>query len=165
MTLGFELHLRFPLTFAKEKLMTTQSKPLGVILIALYSGLFGLVSFPIGCTTVLVSGVPGTGPLVSIIGFMITAVGILLLASAYGLWTIQSWGRKFSWWLYAVSIPLGAILIFPILPGEHMSSGNTVFQLLCIALDVAIILYLDKREVVGLFEPSGSDNSSTLFDN
>lgn len=145
--------------------MTTQSKPLGVILIALYSGLFGLVSFPVGCTTVMVSGTPGTGPLVSIFGFIITAVGILLLASAYGLWTIQSWGRKFSWKLYAVSIPLGAISIFPILPGQHMSSGNTVFQLLCIALDVAIILYLERREVVRLFEPSRLVKSASLFDN
>lgn len=133
--------------------MTAQSKPLGVVLIALYSGLIGMISFPIGCTASLVSGMPNVDMFVSISGFIITAFGILLLASAYGLWTIQPWGRKFSWVLYAVSIPLGVILIFPILPGQHMSSGNTIFQILSIVLDVAIVLYLGKREVIRLFDP------------
>ena len=143
--------------------MSAQSKPLGIVLIALYSGLFGLAIFPIGCTAILVSGAPGTGALFSIFSFLITVVGILLLASAYGLWTIQSWGRNFSWWLYVISIPLGAMSIFGLVPGQHVSGGNTVFQLLGIAVDFVIIWYLAKPEVAALFGQGGSANGDAEY--
>ncbi|HEY6280521.1 MAG TPA: hypothetical protein VIW72_01835 [Burkholderiales bacterium] len=143
--------------------MSAQSKPLGIVLIALYSGLFGLVSFPIGCTAILVSGAPGTGALFSIFSFLITAVGILLLASAYGLWTLQSWGRNFSWWLYVISIPLGAMSIFVLPPGQHMSEGNTILQLLGIAVDLVIIWYLAEPEVAALFGPEGSADGDAEY--
>lgn len=132
--------------------MSAQSKPLGVTLIALYSGLFGLASFPIGCTGILVSGAPGAGAQFSIVSFLVTAVGILLLASAYGLWTIQPWGRSFSWWLYVISIPLGALSIFGVFPGQRMSEGNTIFQLVGMAVDCVIIWYLGNHDLVVLFE-------------
>lgn len=138
--------------------MSTRSKPLGIILIALYSGLFGLASFPLGCTAILLSGAPGVGALPSIVGFFVTVLGILLLASAYGLWTIQPWGRAFSWWLYAISIPLGALSILGLFPGQQASVGNTIFQLLGIAVDCLIIWYLGRTEAQYLFEQGGASN-------
>ena len=107
----------------------------------------------------LVSGTPGTGALFTIFSFIITAVGILLMASAYGLWTIQPWGKNFSWWLYVISIPLNVIAIFPLLPSQHMSVGNTVLQLLGIVVDVIIIGYLGKPEISGLYELAGLANN------
>lgn len=79
------------------------SKPLGLVVLTFWSAILGLASIP---------------------------AGVLLLASAYGLWTLQVWTWTVAWWIYLVSIPLGLVFIFPILPGQRMSGGNTVLQII-----------------------------------
>jgi hypothetical protein len=135
--------------------MADTTKPLGLVLIALYSGLFGLASIPIACTTAFVSGLPGAGSFFALFGFAIMGLGLLLLASAYGLWTLQPWGHALAWWMYVVSIPLGALAIFPIFPGQQMSAGNTVLQLVGIGFDFVILSYLADPALKALFERGG----------
>jgi hypothetical protein len=140
--------------------MSEKSKPLGVVLIALWSGLFGLASIPIGCTSAFVSGLPGAGPLFVLFGLAIMAMGVLLLASAYGLWTMQPWGCTLAWWIYLASIPLGVLAIFPIFPGQQMTGGNTVLQLIGIGIDLAVIAYLSDSELRALFRTNGATSES-----
>ncbi len=138
--------------------MSEKSKPAGIVLIALCSGLFGLGMVPVGCTAAFLGGLPG-GEAFSVVGLLISALGVFLLASAYGLWTLQSWGRAYTWWLYLACIPLGLIAIFPVFPGQRMSTGNTVLQLTGIAIDIVVLVYLGKREVVALFESTETEES------
>ncbi len=139
--------------------MSEASKPLGIVLIALYSGIAGLLAVPAGCTSMVASGLPGIGATYSILSFLFMGYGVALLAATYGLWTIQPWGRDFAWWLYVAAIPLGVLFIFPVFPGQMMSLGNTILQLIGIALDVWIISYLGQPGVESLFEPNGRQGS------
>jgi hypothetical protein len=131
--------------------MRDQPKPAGVVLIAVCSALFGLGMVPVGCTAASLGAFPDGTRLV-LAGFLISIVGVFLVASAYGLWTLQPWGRRYSWWLYLGLVPLGVIAIFPLIPGQRMSLGNTVMQLIGIAIDIAVLVYLTRPAVVRLFE-------------
>jgi uncharacterized membrane protein (DUF2068 family) len=114
--------------------MSKKSKPAGLAGIALYSALAGFAAILIG------AAVP------SGVGFLVAALGALLLAAAYGLWTLQPWGRSYAWWLYAACIPLGVLAIF-----QRLSVGNAFLQVLGIAIDVAVVVYLGKAEVQRVF--------------
>ena len=122
--------------------MSEKSKPAGLVVIALYSALVGLAAMLIG------------GAVFSGVGFFVAALGVLLLASTYGLWTVQPWGRSCAWWLYAAFIPLGVLAIF-----QRLSTGNTVLQVLGIAIDIAVLVYLGKPEVQRLFGVEGEQGS------
>ncbi len=127
-----------------EKL-SEKSKPAGLLLIALYSALAGLAAILIGAS------VPSGA------GFLVAALGALLLAAAYGLWTLQPWGRAYAWWLYAACMPLGVLAIF-----QRLSVGNALLQVLGIAIDVAVVVYLGKAEVRRFF---GQERVQAAFGN
>jgi hypothetical protein len=137
-------------------------KPAGIVLIALCSGLSGLAAIPIGCTAAFLGGLPGGGAF-SLVGALVFALGVLLLASAYGLWTLQPWGRTYTWWLYLACIPLGLMAIFGVLPGQTMSTANTILQLVGIAIEIVVLVYLSKPEVAGLFESAEGQGSYPEF--
>lgn len=141
--------------------MADRRKPLGITLIALYSGLSALMLVPAGCTITLLGQVPGVGGFASILGYMSSLLGLLSCAVVYGLWTLQEWGRSLAFWLFAVSIPLGIIAIFPPLAGPKATAGNTVFQLVSIAIDLLIVAYLTKQQVKELFSSVTSSKFST----
>src|SRR5437667_1413229 len=103
--------------------MVERTKPFGITLIAICSVLFGLICLPVGCTAAFVSQVPGTSLFLSVAGMVVALFGVLLLAGAYGLWTLQEWGRSLTFWLCAISIPLGLISIFPVWPDQQMTAG------------------------------------------
>lgn len=85
---------------------------------------------------------PEAPALASLFGLLLMVLGFLFVASAYGLWTVQDWGRAFASWIYAASIPLGILAMFPIFPSQRPSLGNALLQLAGIAIDVIIIAYL-----------------------
>ena len=129
-----------------------KKKPVGIVLIAIYSAFAGLLSFLGGLIFILASAIPDVSAWFYILSVVFILFGVLLLASVYGLWSFQSWGWRFTFWLYIVSIPLGIISIFPIWPESKMSVGNTLFQLFGIAIAVAVILYIEKEEIKSLYE-------------
>ena len=102
------------------------------------------------CCNVRESG-PGASLYFTVMGPIAMTVGLLLLAAGYGVWTLQEWGRNLTLWLCAISIPLGIISILPIWPGQRMTIGNTVLQIVGVAVNVLIILYLIKPEIKTLF--------------
>lgn len=131
--------------------MANSSKPLGLTLIALYSAFNALILLPAGCAAGLFGQVQGVGIIASILSSVFILVGLLSCSVVYGLWTLQEWGRSLAYWLYLISVPLGFLAIFPPMAGPKISAGNTIFQLVGIAVDLTIILYLMKPEVKGLF--------------
>ena len=114
--------------------MIDHYKPAGIVLIAIYSGLFALAGLPMGCTVAFV-GLPGASVMV-LVGSLLASLAVFMLAAAYALWTLQAWGRAYTWWLYLACIPLGLMAIFPVFPGQQMSAGNTALQVIGIAIDL-----------------------------
>ena len=134
--------------------MDESKKPLGVTLVALCSGFFGLMAVATGCVATFASQVPGASLYFTIAGLIAITAGVLLLAASYGIWTLQEWGRTVMRWLCVASIPLGIISSLPIWPGQRMTIGNAILQIVGVAVNVLIILYLMKPEVKTLFGDS-----------
>ena len=127
-----------------------RQKPAGVVVISIYSAFSGTISLFAGLVFILASAIPNIPAWIYMLSVVFVLFGVLLLASVYGLWSLQSWGRSLTFWLYIISIPLGIISIFPIFPSSKMSAGNTLFQLFGIGVDIAVIIYLKKDEIQNL---------------
>jgi hypothetical protein len=130
--------------------MSAPTRPTGIVFICLYSIFFGLASIPVGCSVILAGGEPWAG-MPSIFGAVVSAVGIFLLVAAYGLWKLQPWGRTYTQYLYVACIPLGLLVMFGAFPGYHPSAGNTVLQIVGIAVDIAVLGYLSEPSIEALY--------------
>lgn len=126
----------------------TGPKPLGFILVVIYSAISALINLSLSYNALTLIGflsyidiIPVPVFVYSLIIVML-ASSILLLAAIYGLWTYQEWGLRLAKWLYAISIPLSVILIFPILPGSSITTFNTIIQLVGISISFAVLNYL-----------------------
>lgn len=129
-----------------------KAKPLGIVLIAIYSAVVGLFSLSVSFFSLLFAGIPGISFLAYLLGTLLMAHAIFSFAAVYGLWVMQRWGLKLTFWLYVIAIPLGIVSIFPIFPGAEFTTPNTVFQLIFIAIDMVAILYLSKLEIAILYD-------------
>jgi len=145
------------------------NRPLGITLTSLYSGLFGAFTFLIGSLGILVASKPSMPSILLPLAALLSLVGVLDIAIAYGLWTFQSWGHRTARWTYIAFVPLGILAIFPIFPEQQMSLGNTIYQLFFAALHLVIVIYLSKPSLSCLYvaknksasvvhrQPSGTD--------
>lgn len=129
-----------------------KDKPAGIVAIAIYSAFCGVILLGVGALMMLASGVPDLPLWITLSGVVFMGMGVFLLVSMYGLWSIQGWGLKLAKWIYIVSIPLGVISIFPIYPESEMTTANTILQLIGIGLAASIIRYLSKPKVVSLYQ-------------
>jgi hypothetical protein len=127
-------------------------KPIGIVLIAISNAIGGLLLALIGVLFMLAGGLPDIPAWIPLLGFILLLLGYLYLAATYGLWSLQVWGLNLTFWLYIIAIPLGIIFMFPIFPGQEMTVGNTILQLVEIALSVLIIYYLSQPNVKRLFQ-------------
>lgn len=120
----------------------SNKKPIGIVLIVVYTTLNALNS--------LLSGIQFMphmrSPLLAFISLLLTAIGVLCSATAYGLWTFQNWGYNLAKILYIILIPLGVASIF-----TDISIGHVLFQITGIAVSVWILVYLFKPETKSLF--------------
>lgn len=130
---------------------TDRTKPLGIILVILYTLIGGFGALFVGALAFV--GVTVGLPAITVVYMvMCTAIGIFSLAAVYGLWTLQPWGLKLAFWLYVVSIPFNIIAIFPVLPGTEFTTTNTVMAIVAVALAAWVILYLSRLEVALMYE-------------
>ena len=137
--------------------MSSRTKPFGIITIACYAALGAVLVIPSGLVMLLAGQIPGTeGVLFSIGGLLFSLFGVALLATVYGLWSLQNWGRNLMIWISAISIPLGVIAIFPVWPGSEFSAGNTILQLFGIVISGVIIYYLTRSHIRALYSTVGA---------
>lgn len=132
--------------------MATIKKPLGITATAVYAAFSGLLYLPIGLILLIAAQANDSKGLFIAGGLLLSALGIFMLASVYGLWSLQEWGRKLTLWLSAISIVLGVVAIFPIWPKQQFTMANTILQFFGIGICVLIITYLSKTPIKGLFE-------------
>ncbi|PCI54480.1 MAG: hypothetical protein COB36_09945 [Alphaproteobacteria bacterium] len=130
---------------------TTKPKPLGIILVIVYSTITGLLNILLSFSVLAVASIIPIPIFVYLLFVVVFASSIFLLASVYGLWTYQEWGLKLAQVLYAISIPLSIILIFPILPESSMTTFNTVFQLMSVSISFAVLMYLIRLDITYLY--------------
>lgn len=128
-----------------------KAKPLGIVLISIVGVLSALMSLFGGFFSLLLTGIPGAPFLVHFAGFLFTVHAVFMLASVYGLWMLQRWGLRLTFWLYVVAIPLGILAMVPILPGSEWTTANTLFQLVWIGIYGAVLWYLETDDVAILY--------------
>jgi hypothetical protein len=127
-------------------------KLIGIVLIAIYDAIVGLLLAFLGAICAFASGIPDIPAWIPLLGFILFLLGCLYLAATYGLWSLQTWGLNLTFWLYVIEIPLGIISMFPIFPGQEMTVGNTILQLVGIGLSILVIYYLSQPNVKRLFQ-------------
>jgi len=127
-------------------------KPIGIVLIAISNAIGGLLLALIGVLFMLAGGLPDIPAWIPLLGFILLFLRCLYLAATYGLWSLQTWGLNLTFWLYIIAIPLGIIFMFPIFPGQEMTVGNTIHQLVGIGLSILVIYYLSQPNVKSLFQ-------------
>lgn len=126
----------------------TAAKPLGVILVGIYTGISALLSVLAGAG-IMFAGAAASHGWAPILGFALLLFGVVAFAAAYGLWTLVSWGHSLGRVIYFVSIPLGLVALL-----ADRTAGNVILQLVGVALAVWILVYLAKPEIKGLFRVS-----------
>ncbi len=132
--------------------MSATKKPFGVTATAVYATFSGIIYLPIGFILLFVGQTPEGDGLFTAAGILLSVLGVFMLASVYGLWSLQEWGRTLSKWLAGISILLGIVAIFPIWPKQQFTISNTILQLVGIGVAALIIVYLSKPYVKALFE-------------
>jgi hypothetical protein len=131
-------------------------KPFGVIATAVYAGFGGVIMFPLGLLLLVAGQVSGAdGVLFTSVGILFCILGVALLAVTYGLWSLQELGRKVMFWLSGAFIPLGVVSIFPVWPGQEITMGNTVLQVVGIGVSGLIMFYVSRSRIKTLFESTG----------
>jgi hypothetical protein len=86
---------------------------------------------------------------IGLLGMGVLAVGIALAAVAYGLWTRQPWAPKLTLYTYWVSAGLGVIALL-----YDRTAGNIALQVVGIVIDLIVIRYIRKPEVIALYTAS-----------
>lgn len=125
------------------------SRPLGIVLIALYSAFTSVMSVFVSLLAVFGAAlVQRASGWMGLLGFGVLAMGILMAAVTYGLWTRQAWAPRLTYVAYAISIPLGLIALF-----ADTALGNLLLQITGIVVACVVIAYIRRPEVIGLFAP------------
>lgn len=119
---------------------TTGARPTGVTILAVIAAIGGVVGLLAGAALMGFGGLAvgaGGGFLagfMTIFGLVVLAQAVLLLAFAYGAWTLQPWG----WTLGIVGVVIGLIInALYILNGSEIGS-----QIVSIAISAVILYYL-----------------------
>ena len=126
-----------------------RTRPQGVTILAILAAIGGVLGLLAGIALVGVGGLAGAGgagPLagfIAIFGIIAVVQSVLLLAFAYGAWTLKPW----AWTLGVVAEVIGLILsVLFIINGADISS-----QVIGIVIAVAILYYLFTPNVKAAF--------------
>jgi hypothetical protein len=132
--------------------VANKAKPFGIVAIAVWAAFSGVLLLPMSLLSLIAGQADGAkGLLFTGAGILFSALGVGAFTCMYGLWSLQDWGRKFTLWYSWLSIPLGITSIFPIWPGQQVTTGNTVLQLVGIVISAIIIGYLSRPRVQAFF--------------
>lgn len=120
----------------------TAARPTGITILAVLAAIGGVVGL-FGGFTVLFAGTVLFGGAGALLGIAALAYAGLLIAFAYGAWTLKPW----AW-------PLGvAGAVFGIILGVLYIVGGSDFfsQIIGIAVDGAILYYLNQPGIKSIF--------------
>jgi hypothetical protein len=128
---------------------TTTARPQGVTILAVLAAIGGVLGIVAGAALAGIGGlVAGSGAgflagFIAVFGLIAIAQSVLLLAFAYGAWTLQPWG----WTLGVIAEVVGLVLsVLFIVNGSSISS-----QIVGIVIAGAILYYLFTPSVKAAF--------------
>ena len=120
----------------------TAVRPTGITILAVLAGIGGVLGL-FGGFIVLFAGTVIFGALGGLLGLAYLAYAGLLVAFAYGAWTLKPW----AWPLGVAGAAFGIVLsVLFILGGSSISN-----QILSIVVDGAILYYLNQPGIKALF--------------
>ncbi len=132
----------------------TESKPLGIVLLVLYCVVSGLMAIPLGCTGVAVGAVPGVDAGLEPLGYLMMLMGLVSIAQAYGLWTLQSWGRYLAQFGSVVSI---LIVLFSLLGMGGVFSASKFSYFITVLIAGLTLYYMAREDIKLLFDEQEGD--------
>lgn len=132
-------------------------KPLGIVLISIYSAFWGVVMLPVGCMSSMAAGVPGVPSYAGPLGFLSLAFGVAMMAATYGLWTIQPWGRNFSIWLELATIPFNLMTLVGFSPDGKVTEWDRITAIISIVLTAVIVRYLASEGMKRMYDQNTMD--------
>nr|WP_314901525.1 hypothetical protein [uncultured Deefgea sp.] len=133
----------------------TESKPLGIVLLALYCIVNGLMAIPLGCTGAAVGAVPGVDAGLEPLGYLLMVMGLLSLAEAYGVWTLQSWGRFLAQFNSVISI---LIVFFSVLGMGGVFTSTKLTYFITVLISGWVLYYMSRDDIKPLFEEQEDDD-------
>jgi hypothetical protein len=130
----------------------TLNRPFGIVMIAIYSGLYGLIEFILGFALIISGSIleysSTTKDIFFIMsrGISLSILSIVQLTMTYGFWTLQQWGYKLAKIMIIISIPLSFLTLL----GDR-SFGNILIQINCVIIAFLMLIYLYKPDTQSLF--------------
>jgi hypothetical protein len=121
---------------------STGARPTGITILAVLAAIGGILGL-FGGFVVLLAGTAIFGGAGALLGIAALAYAGLLIAAAYGFWTLQPWA-----WPLGVAVAVFGIVIsiLYILGGQSIAS-----QILGIVVDGVILYYLNQPTIRSLF--------------
>jgi len=118
------------------------TRPLGLTVVAIWTGVWGAFGALIG---MLAAFAGGAG--LALLGLLLVAWGVASLAVAHGLWTVQPRSHRWAKLLYIVGIALSLLdLVVP-----PYDDGTIALGVISIVVSGVILQYLARPEVAELF--------------
>ena len=119
------------------------TRPQGITILAVLAGIGGVLGLLGGFGVLFVGGVAASLP-VTVLGLCALAYAGLLLAFAWGAWTMQPWA-----WALGVAVAIFGIVVAIL---QIILGGSSIFsQALSIVVDGAILYYLNQPSIKSLF--------------
>ncbi len=118
-----------------ERLHPLRTRPLGITIISILLGIDGIVEAILG----IISLVSGTAPLG---GIVLLILGLLTLALAWGLWTLQSW----AFWGIVIIEALNVIYtIYEFAMGRANANVSSLIFSLILPIVILLYMFLDRN--------------------
>lgn len=118
-----------------ERLHPLRTRPLGITIISILLGIDGIVEVILG----IISLVSGAAPLGS---FVFLILGLLTLALAWGLWTLQSW----AFWGIVIIEALNVIYaIYEFAMGRANANASSLIFSLILPIVILLYMFLDRN--------------------
>ena len=119
------------------------ARPTGITILAVLAGIGGVFGLLGGFGVLFVGGVVSSGAVV-VLGLCALAYAALLIAFAWGAWTLKPWA-----WPLGVAVAAFGIIVSIL---QVVLGGSSIFsQLISIVIDGAILYYLNQPSIKALF--------------
>ena len=137
-------------------------RPLGIVLVGIYDVFFGLLMLSVGLAGVVVGQVvadlpvfliPPDSPIVLILVSLAALVfGTIVLATAYGMWSLQTWGWRLQIVICFTDILLNAHALL-----ANPPSAGSLFAVAGLFVDSGILLYVSRSRLRERYADHGWD--------
>jgi hypothetical protein len=118
------------------------ARPTGITILAILAGIGGVLGL-FGGFVVFTAGTVIFGGAGALLGIAALAYAALLIAAAYGFWTLQPWA-----WPLGVAVAIFGIVISVL----YIIGGQSIVsQILSVVVDGAILYYLNQPGIRKLF--------------